>query len=286
MASYIKDNELIAQYHVTKDPELREDLIVRYLPLVHFTLGKLGISKESSTDYDDIASHGTLGLIDAFDRFDPKYGTKFSTYAVIKIRGKVLDHLRSIDWLSRTARQRAKSVTGAINTYWEQNQRMPTDAELAEVTNLEVAEVKKALVDSNLVLVSLDSFGSFESGEEVSLHETLEDSRQADPADLSDKEETKNLLIKAISSLPERDQILLSLYYFENLTFKEIGEVLEVSESRVCQLHTRLISCLKNKIKGEMKIRSPKQNTPGTSGANKNPTASVLDTNRPRSLKG
>mgnify|MGYP000530729939 CR=1 FL=1 len=239
------DREIITQYHQTRDAELREKLITQFLPLVHYTLGKLGISKEYVYEYDDLASQGILGLIDAFDRFDPKLNTQFSTYAIIKIRGKILDYLRSLDWLTRTARRRAKTINDAMNCFWEENQRMPSDSELAEALQMNLDEIQQGLMDSNRVIVSLDTYYSSDSEEENSLYETLADSHQADPLEIYDENETKERLVKAIKSLPEREQLILSLYYYDNLTFKEIGHVLKISESRVCQLHARATMSLK-----------------------------------------
>lgn len=243
-----KDKELIENYFSTQDPSLREEIVLRYVPLVHYTLNRLGISADIGKDYEDMASQGLIGLIDALDRFDPNYGTQFSTYAMIKIRGKILDYMRSLDWLTRTARQRAKVITEAVNTFWGNHQRMPSDAELADVLKINISEVQTALVDSSRVLVSLDAYDDTENTEDLSMHETLADSSQSDPADIMDEQETKTRLIEAIQLLPDREQLLLSLYYYDNLTFKEIGEVLGVSESRVCQLHARAALSLKTII--------------------------------------
>ena len=239
------DKELIEQYYKTQDPNLREDIILRYIPLVHFTLGRMGMSSDIGNEYEDMTSQGLIGLIDAIDRFDLSFGTQFSTYAIIKIRGKILDYMRSLDWLTRTARKRAKIITDGINTYWGENQRMPNDSELAKHLNMDISQVQTALIDSSRVIVSIDAFDDFEYSGEASLHETIADDTQVDPAELLLEEDTKRRLIEVIKNLPERDQLLLSLYYYDNLTLKEIGEVLDISESRVCQLHGRATLNLK-----------------------------------------
>lgn len=245
MTIMMEEKEIFDRYLSTHDESLKEEIIMRYLPLVRYTMGRLGISADSGPEYEDISSQGLLGLIDALDRYDGSYGTQFSTYATIKIRGKILDYLRSLDWLSRTARKRTKVVIEAMDNFWENNQRMPTDAELAETLKIDISEVQGALIDSSRVMISFDAVDHTEDEDSVSLHETLADPGQIDPAEILDEDESKQRLIEAIKTLPERHQLLLSLYYYENLTFKEIGEVLGISESRVCQIHGHATLALK-----------------------------------------
>lgn len=242
------DNELVQQYLASRDPALREEIIMRYLPLVHFVLGRLGLSQTAGQDYEDAVSQGIIGLIEAVDRYDLAYGTQFSTYATLRIRGKVIDQLRAHDWLSRGARQRARKIQNAIDTLWEKFQRQPTDEELADFLNLDENSYRQALLDSSHTLVSLDTAVVNDGNEVISLHELLADEVQQDPDEQIEDEELKNILIQAIKSLPEREQIVLSLYYYERLTFKEIGAVLDVSESRACQLHTKAVMSLRARI--------------------------------------
>jgi RNA polymerase sigma factor for flagellar operon FliA len=245
MDSKRDDNELITQYIATHDPGFREEIILRYVPLVHFVLGRLGLSQSLGQDYEDAASQGLLGLIEAVDRFDPNYKTQFSTYATLRIRGNVIDYLRLHDWLSRSARQKSRLVQEAISVLWEQLERPPTDEELAARLNLDLDKLRQILVDSSHVFVSLDTTMTAEGDDIVSLHELVIDENQLEPSAIFEEEEMKLILIEAIQSLPEREQLVLSLYYYENLTFKEIGAVLEVSESRVCQLHARIVMTLR-----------------------------------------
>lgn len=252
--AHAKDKDLAEQYHATQDPALREEMILRYLPLVHYVLGRLGISSDIGSDYEDMISQGLLGLMDACNRYNPGYGTQFSTYAIIKIRGKVLDYMRSLDWLTRTARSRARMINEAVNSFFMENHRAPTEAELAQNLKLDIAQVQAALVDSSRVLVSLDAFEDSESNDEFSMHETLADANQIDPAETVDETETKQQLITAIKKMPEREQLILSLYYYENLTLKEIGEVVGVSESRVCQIHAHSMLSLKAALLDEDNI--------------------------------
>ncbi len=246
------DAELIQRYLQTRDPQAREEIILRYVPLVHFVLGRLGISQAIGADYEDAASQGILGLIEAVDRYDASHGTQFSTYAILRIRGKVIDQLRSHDWLSRGARQRARQVQGAIDSFWEKHHRPPSDEELAAVLQWDEEELRRALMDSSHILLSLDTIVTSDGDEVTSLHEILADEEQEKPDELIENEELKETLTQIIQSLPQREQFVLSLYYYEHLTFKEIGMVLDISESRVCQLHTKAILLLRSKLKRAM----------------------------------
>jgi RNA polymerase sigma factor FliA len=245
MDSKRDDNELITQYVATHDPGLREEIILRYVPLVHYVLGRLGLSQSLGQDYEDAASQGLLGLIEAVDRFDPNYKTQFSTYATLRIRGNVIDYLRLHDWLSRSARQKTRLAQDAISVLWEKLERSPTDEELAAHMKVDIDKLRQILVDSSHVFVSLDSTVTAEGDDIVSLHELVIDESQLEPSAIFEEEEMKSILIEAIQSLPEREQLVLSLYYYENLTFKEVGAVLDVSESRVCQLHARTVMTLR-----------------------------------------
>ncbi len=243
------DAELINHFLKTRDPQTREEIILRYIPLVHFVLGRLGISQAIGADYEDAASQGILGLIEAVDRYDASHGTQFSTYAILRIRGKVIDQLRSHDWLSRGARQRARQLQGAIDSFWEKHQRSPTDEELAATLQWDEEGLRRAFMDSSHILLSLDTIVTSEGEETISFHEIVADEEQENPDALVENEELKQILMQIIHSLPEREQLVLSLYYYEHLTFKEIGMVLDVSESRVCQLHAKAILSLRSKLK-------------------------------------
>jgi RNA polymerase sigma factor for flagellar operon FliA len=243
------DSELIARYLATHEAGLKEEIILRFIPLVHFVLGRLGIIQSLGQDYEDAVSQGILGLIEALDRFDPSHGAQFSTYATLRIRGKVIDYLRSHDWLTRGARQRTRLVQDAIETLWRKFQRAPTDEELAAHLNIDITKLRQALLDSSHVIVSLDSVISNEGDEATNLYEVLPDEKQASPAEAYDVQELRDVLVDYLKLLPEREQLVLSLYYAEELTFKEIGAVLDVSESRVCQLHARAIMSLRSRLR-------------------------------------
>ncbi len=224
---------------------IREEIILRFVPLVYFVLGRLGLSRSLGADYEDATSQGLMGLIEAVDHYDPGFGTQFSTYATVRIRGRVLDHLRSLDWLSRAARRRTRTVQEATNILWNQLGRAPTDEELANHLHLELPALQQALVDASRVIFSLDTLVETDGEGDTSLHEMLADQRQLDPSDAFDEQDLKSRMMATIKMLPDREQLVLSLYYYEELTLKEIGAVLQVSESRVCQLHARAIMSLR-----------------------------------------
>ena len=245
MLTHVEEPNLMERYQTTHDPLLREELVLQYVPMVHYVLGRLGISRELGPDYEDLVSQGLIGLIEAVDRFNPELGAHFNTYAVVKIRGKILDYLRSLDWLSRTARHRSRVVQLALTNFVKENQRPPTDDEIAKKVGLDVEQVQKALTDSNVTIVSLDRVLEVDLDGETTLHDLLPDGNDHDPSDVFDEGEMKLRLATAIKQLNEREQLVLSLYYFEELTFKEIGVVLGVTESRICQLHARAVITLK-----------------------------------------
>jgi RNA polymerase sigma factor for flagellar operon FliA len=241
MVTLVEEQELWVEFTATRAPELREQLILQAVPLVHYMLGRMGITREIGGDYEDLVHQGLLGLMDAVDRFDLRQGTRFSTYAGIRIRGKVIDYLRSCDWMSRAARRRVRMVQDGVARYWSERRRQPTDEELADFLQMDLEAVQQGLFDATRILVSLDVETDSGQDEEVSLYETQADEAQPDPSELYAEQDRRARMAAAIRRLPEREQQILSLYYFEELTLKEIGKVMQVSESRVCQLHARAI---------------------------------------------
>jgi RNA polymerase sigma factor for flagellar operon FliA len=245
MVSSTSDPDVMSQFLATRSPALREKVVLSYVSLVHYVLGRLGVSPSIGVEYDDLVNQGLMGLIEAVDRYDPSHGTQFSTYATVRVRGKVLDYMRSMDWLSRTARQRTRAVQQAINKLYETSQQVPRDEEVANYLGMDLPKVHQAMVDASHVIVSLDALVDIDEDTQLSLHETLADEDQRDPSDIADENDLKIRLTQVLRDLPEREQLVLSLYYFEQLTLKEIGMVMGVSESRVCQLHARAVMTLK-----------------------------------------
>lgn len=235
------DIDLLNQFLTSRSPAIREELVLRHVSLIHYVLGRLGVSSDIGMDYEDLVHQGLLGLIDAVDRYNPGFGTQFSTYATVRIRGKVLDYLRSIDWLSRTARHRSKSIQKAIQTLTTQTNVPPNEQQISEYLGIDLDKVHQGLLDSNKIIVSLDALVNNDEDSETSLYDTLADDNQEDPAEIASENDLKTRMVGCLKKLSERDQLVLSLYYFEELTLKEIGKVLEVSESRACQIHSQAI---------------------------------------------
>ncbi len=250
MAVLGEEIDILNDFLVTRSPELRERLVLQSVPLVHYLLGRMGISQEMGTDYEDMAHQGLLGLIEAVDRYDPKFGARFSTYASLRIRGKVLDYLRTSDWMPRAARKRTRLIQKSISTLWSENLREPTESELAEHMGIKLEEIQEGLADSNRILVSLDLMmdGDRDGNGAV---DGLKDDTQVNPSNIVEESGLMKAMASAIQELSEREQLILSLYYNDQLTFKDIGQVLGITESRVCQLHARTIMNLKEMMKNE-----------------------------------
>ena len=250
MVMQIEAAEVLGEFILTRSPELREKVVLQSVPLVHYLLGRMGMGQEMGKDYEDLAHQGLIGLIEAVDHFDPDISARFSTYASLRIRGKILDYLRTSDWMPRTARKRTHLIQKTITTLWAENLREPTEEELATRIGTTVEDVQQGLADSNRVLVSLDTMMDDRKAED-SLHDYLRDEDQADPAEVLEKESLIQEMADALQNLSEREKLILSLYYNDELTFKEIGNVLDVTESRVCQLHARAILNLKAMMNDE-----------------------------------
>ena len=251
MVIQMETADILSEFIANRSPELREKLVLQSVPLVHYLLGRMGITQERGSDYEDLAHQGLLGLIEAVDHFDPKFNTRFSTYASLRIRGKVLDYLRTTDWMPRSARKRTRLIQKTISTLWLENSCEPTEDEIAAHLGIKVEDVQQGLADSNRILVSLDMMMDVDQDGDSSLYERLSDEKQSNPSEVFEKESLMEEMADAIHDLSEREQVLLSLYYTDGLTFKEIGKVLDITESRVCQLHARTIITLKAMMNNE-----------------------------------
>jgi RNA polymerase sigma factor for flagellar operon FliA len=251
MTIQMEATDILEEFIANRSPELRERLVLQSVPLVHYLLGRMGITQERGTDYEDLAHQGLMGLIEAVDHFDPKFNAKFSTYASLRIRGKVMDYLRTADWMPRSARKRSRMIQKSITTLWSENSREPTDKEIASHMGTSVEDVQQGLADSSRSLVSLDLMMEGDGEGSVPLHEKYGDEKQVNPLDMLEEQDLLGEMSTAIKNLPEREQLVLSLYYTEELTFKDIGKVLDITESRVCQLHARAIISLKAMMKNE-----------------------------------
>jgi RNA polymerase sigma factor FliA len=235
-------------YGQRRDAALRDRLILHYAPLVKYVAGRVGTGLPAHVDIADLVQSGVFGLWDAIDRFEPGRGLKFETYAMQRIRGAILDELRAQDWVPRSVRSRAREVERALERLESRLQRSATDAEVAAELGITIAELRELYAQLQLTsVVALDELIAVGRGG-TSIAEMLPDDTVEEPGAFLDSVESRRLLAEAVSQLTDRDRVVVSLYYFENLTLAEIGRVLGVTESRVCQLHTRAVLRLRSKM--------------------------------------
>lgn len=247
-------NKLWESYAKTKSPEIREKLILEYAPLVKLVAGRLSMYLGYNVEYDDLVSYGIFGLIDAIDKFDSMKAVKFETYASLRIRGAILDQIRKMDWIPRTIRQKQKKIDGAIKEIETATGRAATDEEIA--ANLGISDEDYLAWQSQMKITNVVSLNEFmESGSEVPAEQT-EQRRFESPEEVIEKAELKKILQQALELLTEKEKKVILLYYYEDLTLKEISNVLEVSESRISQLHTRALQKMKSKMGNYMGIFS------------------------------
>ncbi len=265
----------------TKSTAAREELILHYMPLVRFVVSRLGIPPTSMLEAEDLVSYGTIGLMNAIDRYDPLRGVRFEAFATSRIRGAVIDQLRTLNWLPRSAVSRVKQVETTLATLEQRLGRYAQEDEAAKELGVTVERYRHMVVEAGLSLLSLDAplsiFG--QDDELLTLRDLLEDSANPGPSELTEQKEMSQLLGQALEHLPEREQLLLSLYYVEELTMKEISRVMDVSESRVCQLHAQALLRLRTLLTSSDVEEKPKklrvQVSSGSKGASKPRTRKV-----------
>ena len=246
-------NELWRTYKRTKDQALRDRLILNYAPIVKYVAGRLGSGLPAHVDEGDLVSYGLLGLISAIERYEPDRDVKFETYAIARIKGSILDELRSLDWVPRSVRSRARQIERAMAELEAKFARAPTDEEIAAKVGITVEELEGSLTDiSRSSIAALDELWTISGsgGDQVALIDTIEDEHGPQPQTAFAQTELREIVADAITSLPEREKLVITLYYYEDLTLREIGEVLGVTESRVSQLHTKAILRLKARLSG------------------------------------
>ena len=237
------------RYKATGDNAARERLILQYAPLVKYVAGRVSVGLPSSIEQGDLTSYGMFGLIDAIEKFDLSKGVKFETYAIARIKGAIIDELRSIDWIPRSVRSKARNVEKALTGLESRLGRTPTEKELAVELELSVKELRQTLAQVSLTsLIALDESFAGDDNERQPLIDTLQDPSSPDPQATYETVEMKALLADAVNRMPEREKTVVVLYYFEGMTLAQIGQVLSVTESRVCQLHTKAVMSLRAKI--------------------------------------
>lgn len=244
----LSDDELAALWKTyladKKNKEVRDKLIVQYIYLTRYVIGRIKVNLPPTFTYEDITSYGVEGLIDAVEKFSPQKGAKFETYALMRIRGCIIDRIRSTDWLPRTVRKKIKDIKQAAEILKQKLDRSPTTTEIAEYMGLEKEKVEEILSQDTGVDSLYDKKG--QGDESVEIIDTIEDKKSERPEEAVEKKDAKRELEYALKKLPERERMLLVFYYHENMTLKEIGEAINVSESRVCQLHAQAIMKLRN----------------------------------------
>lgn len=242
-------DRLWADYKRTGERDLRDQLIVHYSPLVKYVAGRVASGLPQNVDQADLVSYGIFGLIDAIEKFDLDRGFKFETYAIARIKGNILDELRSIDWVPRSVRAKARALEKAYSKLEGQLHRTPSDAELAKELDLTEEQLQTTLGQISFTgLVALDEMLSGgDRGDSMTLGDTIADTDMG-PVAAYEVEEMRQLLADAINRLPEREKVVLTLYYYEGLTLAEIGSILGVTESRVCQIHTKSVIQLRARL--------------------------------------
>ncbi len=244
------EDELWLTYKKTRNAKIREFFIVKYAPLVKYVAGKVAVGMPRNVEFDDLVGYGVFGLLDAIDKYDPEKNVKFNTYAVTRIRGAIFDELRSIDWVPRSVRQQSREIEDVIAELEARLGRSATDKEIAAELGMSVEHFHQVLLKiSGTSVISLTDlrFGSDDS-EQVPIVDSIEAPVSLNPDVIVEREEMKRIIKQAINELSDREKKVLIMYYYEDMTLREIGKVLQVTESRVSQIHTGANAKLKAKL--------------------------------------
>lgn len=240
--------DLWRSYKEAGTPDARDRLILHYSPLVKFVAGRVASGLPQNVEQTDLTSYGIFGLIDAIDKFDPERGFKFETYAIARIKGAIIDELRAIDWVPRSVRAKAREIERAYSKLENELKRSPEDREVAAELGITEEELANSMSQISFVgLVALDELLDSGNDRSGSVKDSLAD-RSSDPVEQYEVDEMKHVLADAINRMPEREKLVLTLYYYQGLTLNEIGSVLGVTESRVCQIHTKAILQLRGRL--------------------------------------
>lgn len=239
----VDKDKLWKDYQKKPTRELREQLIIEYSQLVKLVAGRLSMYLGHNVEYDDLVSYGIFGLIDAIDKFDADKNVKFETYASLRIRGSILDQIRKMDWIPRTVRQRQRKLDEAVKQIEAQTGKTASDDEIAQALGISSDELLNW--QSQLKVSNLVSMTEFEENGTEPAMDTTYNSHFTQPEEVVEKEELKKTLVEALDALTEKERRVIELYYYEEMTLKEISKILEVSESRVSQLHTKSLTKMK-----------------------------------------
>ncbi len=252
-SQFINDEEednLWKEFKKTKSSALRDTIIRKYMPLVKYVAGKVSVGLPASMEFDDLVGFGQFGLLDAINKYDLDKKVKFKTYAVTRIRGAIFDEMRQLDWVPRSIRQKSREIEDTISELESKLSRPATDAEIAKEMNLTEEEYLHTVmkISGTSVLSLNDVWYSGDDNDHVSIVDCIECPQSLKPDVQVEREEIRKVIIQAINELPEKEKMVIVLYYHEDLTFKEIGQVLDVSESRISQLHSNANVHLRAKL--------------------------------------
>ncbi|MDR0472554.1 MAG: RNA polymerase sigma factor WhiG [Treponema sp.] len=249
------EDELWHEYRKSRNMKIRDKFVMQYAPLVKYVAGKVAVGMPANVEFDDLVGFGTFGLLDAIDKFDPEKNVKFKTYAVTRIRGAIFDELRSIDWVPRSVRQKTREVEDAVGALEARLGRTATDQEIAGTLGIGEDEYAKTMMKiSGASIISIhEVWYSGDENDKASIADSIESPASLNPDVIAERDEIRRVIVEAINELPENEKKILVLYYFEDLTLKEIGLVLGVTESRVSQLHTKAITRLRARLKNSRK---------------------------------
>ena len=234
---YIKDRE---------NKKLKDSLVVNYIYLIKYVAGRMRVNLPDTIASEDIESFGIEGLIKAIERYSPDKNTRFETYALTRIRGEIVDQIRAQDWIPRNVRRQQKEINGAIQVLQKQTGKIPNEEEIAQYLNTTPERIKEVLKYSGGVQVVSLNLPKDTQDQQTEIIDTIEDEKSQTPLEKLEEKDAKKELVQGLSRLPERERLVLTLYYHENMTFKEIGDILEISESRCCQVHAQAIMKLRN----------------------------------------
>ncbi|MBQ3826459.1 MAG: RNA polymerase sigma factor WhiG [Spirochaetaceae bacterium] len=244
------EEEVWLEFKKTKSTALRDAFIKQYMPLVKYVAGKVSTGMPSAVEFDDLVSFGQFGLLDAINKYDPEKNVKFKTYAVTRIRGAIFDELRQLDWVPRSVRQKSREIEDTIGSLEARLGRTVTDSEIAQEMGISESEFQQTVmkVSGTSVLSLNDVWYSGDDSDHMSIGDSIEAPSSLNPDVIVERDEVRRVIIEAINELPDKEKLVIILYYHEDLTFKEIGQVLEVSESRISQLHTKANLRLRSKL--------------------------------------
>ena len=244
------EEKIWREYKKTKATAIRDQIIRQYMPLVKYCAGKVATGMPDSVEFDDLVGFGQFGLLDAIEKYDPDKAVKFKTYAVTRIRGAIFDELRELDWVPRSVRQKSREIEGTIVELESKLRRPASDAEVAKAMNMTEEEYLNTVmkISGTSVLSLNDVWYSGDENDHMSIQDSIEAPKSLNPDVIVEREEIRRVIIEAINELPQNEKMVIVLYYHEDLTFKEIGAVLNVSESRISQLHAKANIRLRSKL--------------------------------------